>query len=81
MKPFLLNAWYMAAWGAEVREAFLTRRLLEIPIVMYRKGRRHRKNAQSRFRRRLDRVRQDRDSAARTGRIADTVPALSGFEL
>jgi hypothetical protein len=22
MKPLLLNAWYMAAWGAEVREAF-----------------------------------------------------------
>jgi hypothetical protein len=80
MKPFLLNAWYMAARGADDGEAFLTRRLLEVPIVMYRKCRRHCRNAQSGFRRRLDRVRQDRDSAARTGRIAEIVPALSGFE-
>jgi len=40
MKPFLLNTWYMAACGAEAREAFLTRGLLAMPVVMYRKRRR-----------------------------------------
>jgi phenylpropionate dioxygenase-like ring-hydroxylating dioxygenase large terminal subunit len=36
MKPFLKNAWYMAAWADEVGEGFLTRTLLGEPMVMYR---------------------------------------------
>jgi len=36
MKPFLKNAWCMAAWADEVGEGFLTRTLLGEPMVMYR---------------------------------------------
>jgi len=34
---FLRNAWYMAAWAAEVGATPLTRRLLDEPVVLYRK--------------------------------------------
>ena len=36
-KPFLRNAWYMAAWGHEVGEALLRRRLLGDPVLLFRK--------------------------------------------
>jgi phenylpropionate dioxygenase-like ring-hydroxylating dioxygenase large terminal subunit len=36
---FLRNAWYVAAWGAEVRAGELfSRRILDEPILLYRKG-------------------------------------------
>jgi vanillate O-demethylase monooxygenase subunit len=34
--PFLRNSWYMAAWSSEVDAGLLHRRLLGIPIVLYR---------------------------------------------
>jgi vanillate O-demethylase monooxygenase subunit len=33
---FLKNAWYVAAWSEEVSRALLARRLLDIPVVLYR---------------------------------------------
>lgn len=35
---FLMNAWYMAAWSDEVGEALLHRRLLDMPVLLYRTG-------------------------------------------
>ncbi|GAM04555.1 Rieske 2Fe-2S domain-containing protein [Novosphingobium sp. MBES04] len=36
-KPFLENAWYMAAWSHEVGEDMLRRRLLGEPILLMRR--------------------------------------------
>lgn len=36
-KPFIRNAWYMAAWSHEVGEALLRRRLLGDPVLLFRK--------------------------------------------
>ncbi|MGQ0700625.1 MAG: Rieske 2Fe-2S domain-containing protein [Panacagrimonas sp.] len=36
-KPYLLNAWYVAAWSNEVERTMLERTLLERPVLMYRK--------------------------------------------
>ena len=35
--PFLRNAWYMAAWSNEVCEGLLRRRLLDEPLLLFRK--------------------------------------------
>lgn len=37
MGTFIHNAWYVAAWSAEVGRKYLTRRILGQPILMYRK--------------------------------------------
>ena len=34
---FLRNAWYMAAWSAEIGEALLRRRLIGEPVLLFRK--------------------------------------------
>jgi len=34
--PFIRNAWYMAAHGAEIADNLLTRRLLDVPMVFWR---------------------------------------------
>lgn len=34
---FLINTWHMAAWGFEVSEALFRRRILDVPILLYRK--------------------------------------------
>jgi vanillate O-demethylase monooxygenase subunit len=34
---YLNNAWYMAAWSEEVGDAFLRRRLLEQPVLLFRR--------------------------------------------
>lgn len=36
-KPYLRNAWYVAAWSHEVSRTMLARTILEQPIVLYRK--------------------------------------------
>jgi vanillate O-demethylase monooxygenase subunit len=36
-QPFLHNAWYMAAWSHEVSERLFTRRLLDEPMLLFRK--------------------------------------------
>ncbi len=33
-----MNAWYMAAWSSEVGEGPFARRLLDIPVVLFREG-------------------------------------------
>ena len=33
---FLFNAWYVAAWADELGDQMLPRRLLDIPIVLFR---------------------------------------------
>jgi phenylpropionate dioxygenase-like ring-hydroxylating dioxygenase large terminal subunit len=33
---FLRNAWYVAAWSSEVQQGLLGRRLLDVPVVMWR---------------------------------------------
>jgi len=38
---FVRNAWYVAAWSAEVGRSLLSRRILGEPVVMFRKGKRH----------------------------------------
>jgi len=38
MSEFLLNRWYMAAWSNEVGEGLFARRLLDLPVVMFRKS-------------------------------------------
>jgi vanillate O-demethylase monooxygenase subunit len=35
--PFLRNAWYMAGWSHEVRDGLLRRRLLDDPVLLFRK--------------------------------------------
>lgn len=35
---FLMNAWYMAAWSDELGEGLLHRRLLDLPVLLYRTG-------------------------------------------
>jgi vanillate O-demethylase monooxygenase subunit len=35
---YLRNAWYVAAWGHEVKDGVLARRLLNEPIVLFRDG-------------------------------------------
>lgn len=35
--PFLRNAWYVAAWGSEVKDAPFHRTILNEPVLMYRK--------------------------------------------
>jgi vanillate O-demethylase monooxygenase subunit len=35
--PFLRNAWYMAGWSAEIGNALLRRRLLGVPLLLFRK--------------------------------------------
>jgi vanillate O-demethylase monooxygenase subunit len=37
LKPFLENAWYMAAWSDEVADGLLRRRLLGEPVLLLRK--------------------------------------------
>lgn len=37
-KPYLLNAWYVAAWSTEVERSLFARTLLERPVLLYRKG-------------------------------------------
>jgi len=34
---FLKNAWYAAAWADEIKDAFLARRILEEPVLMFRR--------------------------------------------
>jgi phenylpropionate dioxygenase-like ring-hydroxylating dioxygenase large terminal subunit len=34
---FLRNAWYVAAWSSEVNDQLFTRRILDTPILLYRK--------------------------------------------
>jgi phenylpropionate dioxygenase-like ring-hydroxylating dioxygenase large terminal subunit len=36
-RPLIRNAWYCAAWGEEVTEKLFSRRILNAPLVMYRK--------------------------------------------
>ena len=36
MAEFLLEAWYAAAWSGEVGRALLGRRLLDVPVVLFR---------------------------------------------
>lgn len=36
--PFLKNAWYMAAWAHEVDDGLLPRRLLDMPVLLFRKA-------------------------------------------
>jgi vanillate O-demethylase monooxygenase subunit len=36
MRQYPKNAWYMAAWASELGEAKLTRRLLDMPVLLYR---------------------------------------------
>ena len=36
MSKFLMNTWYMGAWGHELTDAPLSRRLLDAPVVFYR---------------------------------------------
>lgn len=38
MVQFVRNAWYVAAWAEEVGHALFTRRILDEPVVMYRKS-------------------------------------------
>src|ERR1700734_550024 len=38
MQPFLRNSWYMAAWANEVDRVPLARRIIDIPVVLYRTG-------------------------------------------
>ncbi len=35
-RPLIRNAWYCAAWSHEVGEDFLTRRILDMPVLLYR---------------------------------------------
>jgi vanillate O-demethylase monooxygenase subunit len=35
---FLMNAWYVAAWADEVADAMLPRRLLDQPVVLFRRS-------------------------------------------
>ncbi len=35
--PYLRTAWYMAAWSGEVGDALLRRRLLDEPVLLFRK--------------------------------------------
>jgi phenylpropionate dioxygenase-like ring-hydroxylating dioxygenase large terminal subunit len=37
MAPFIRNAWYAAAWSKEVSRDLFTRRILDEPILLYRK--------------------------------------------
>jgi vanillate O-demethylase monooxygenase subunit len=37
MSSFIRNAWYVAAWSKEVGRGYLTRRILNEPVLMYRK--------------------------------------------
>ena len=37
MSSFIRNAWYVAAWSKEVGRSYLTRRILNEPVLMYRK--------------------------------------------
>lgn len=37
MSKFVTNAWYLAAWSTEVADGVLARRILDEPIVFYRK--------------------------------------------
>jgi phenylpropionate dioxygenase-like ring-hydroxylating dioxygenase large terminal subunit len=36
-RPLIRNAWYCAAWGDEVAENLFSRRILNTPLVLYRK--------------------------------------------
>jgi len=36
-RSFPLNAWYMAAWASEVSDNLLARRLLDLPVVLFRR--------------------------------------------
>lgn len=36
-KPYLMNAWYVAAWSTEIGRSLFSRTLLERPILLYRK--------------------------------------------
>ncbi len=33
---FLKNYWYVAAWSYEVSQALFARRILDVPVLMYR---------------------------------------------
>lgn len=37
-QPFLLNAWYCASWSHDLAEAFVARKILDIPILLYRRS-------------------------------------------
>ena len=36
-RPYIRNAWYMAAWGSEITRTPFQRRIMDEPIVLYRK--------------------------------------------
>jgi len=36
VQQLLKNTWYMAAWASELKDEMLTRRLLDVPMVLYR---------------------------------------------
>jgi phenylpropionate dioxygenase-like ring-hydroxylating dioxygenase large terminal subunit len=36
LSPFVLNAWYAAAWADEVGRSLLARRILDVPVVLWR---------------------------------------------
>ncbi len=38
MSEYLKNVWYVAAWADEVSEKMLARRLLDVPVILYRKA-------------------------------------------
>jgi len=38
MEDYLRNCWYMAAWGHEIGQGMLRRRLLDEPLVLFRKA-------------------------------------------
>ena len=38
MTQYIRNAWYVAAWSREVGRQLLARRILDEPVLLYRKN-------------------------------------------